>query len=254
MIHLSEGRIQAMLDGELADAEREEALRHLATCAECAAELSALRSAAAEFSAALDALDTTHSLDEARAAIGRRVMRRRVQRVRGSLLRAAAMILGFAAVGSAAVPGSPVRGWIGSAVRGLAAMMADEQPTAPHAVEEVIAGVSVAPHEGRVRIQLANAAPEARLRVRLTDAAQASVQVVGESSAVRFLTGPGRIDVHEIDEVLLVVEIPVSARDARIALDDADLVVKDGDVLRVAGGARVGREVELPLAVDHSMN
>jgi len=250
MIHLSEGRIQALLDGELSEAERKAALDHLATCPECAAEMDALRSAAAEFSAALDALDTTHSIDEARAALGRRMMRRKAQRVRGTLLRAAGLVLGFAAVGSAAVPGSPVREWIGTAVRGLVAVAAEE----PAATAEVIAGVSVAPNGGHVRIQLEGTAPEARLRARLTDAAQASVQVIGEASAVRFRTGPGRIEVREIDNVDLVVELPASAHDARIEFNGIELVVKDGDALRVVDSAQTGRELELPLITDLTMN
>src|SRR5690606_20679058 len=129
--------------------------------------------------------------------------------------RAAGLVLGFAAVGSAAVPGSPVREWLDTAVRGIVGMVAEEAPVAPPAPErEVTAGVSVAPHAGHVRIQLEGVSPEATLHARLTDAAQASVQVIGEAEGVRFRTGPGRIEVRQIGAVELLIELPASVQDA----------------------------------------
>ena len=57
MTHIDEGRLQALIDGELRLDERHRAERHLADCAPCRAELAALRGSVAHFGAAMAALD-----------------------------------------------------------------------------------------------------------------------------------------------------------------------------------------------------
>ena len=63
MTHIDEGRLQALIDGELRLDERHRAERHLAECAPCRAELEALRANGAHFGAAMVQMHRSVGID-----------------------------------------------------------------------------------------------------------------------------------------------------------------------------------------------
>ncbi|NIQ54290.1 MAG: hypothetical protein GWN71_33305, partial [Gammaproteobacteria bacterium] len=72
---------------------------------------------------------------------------------------------------SAAVPGSPVRAWLGSA------LAPDEQQAETVRAPDTSSGVSIAPVDGRIVIEVLDATPGTMLRVRPVTDAKASVVV-----------------------------------------------------------------------------
>lgn len=152
MMHVTEGDLQAYLDGELQHESRAGVEQHLAHCDSCTAELEVLRQAAAGFAVAVALLDSPapevlefvprvqgaagrqaraqqagwHQAEvrpaTERQAAARRTARRQVSSwsvgglVSGApaaLLRAAVVVLLAGGVAWGALPGSPLREWVG---------------------------------------------------------------------------------------------------------------------------------------------
>ncbi|HEX7051814.1 MAG TPA: zf-HC2 domain-containing protein [Longimicrobiales bacterium] len=256
-MHINEGRLQALLDGELDAVERAAVATHVEGCTTCGAELDGLRAAAVRLSNALRRLDVPAPVDRAWARLGQRRAAERAAAVRRALLRAAAMIVGCAAVAAAALPGSPVRAWIGEVWGGAAEKLAEPTvapaPAVPvQAPAPGPAGVSILPSQGRVRILIEGAVPETRLRVRLTSGERVAVYVYGASGA-RFRTGADRIAVAGAGPGEVRIEVPSSLANATVEVDGRLLVAKDGAQLRsTVDSIRPGTEVLLPLGPDPS--
>ncbi|HEX9107216.1 MAG TPA: zf-HC2 domain-containing protein, partial [Longimicrobiales bacterium] len=232
MIHLSEGELQAFLDGQLAADERARVADHLADCAACQAELRQLKAAAVLFTRALAHTDLAPDLAGARSLTLRRgrpapVIRLlgaqspRARVVRRTFLRAAVLVLLVAGAASAAIPGSAVRRLLVNiwhqTTRLFGARPAAPPPArvrftpAPAPAPVPPAGVSVLPDEGQVRILVHDAAPGLRVHVRVLDTDRASVEAQGAASTARFRTGPGRIEVNGARSGDLQLGIPRSA-------------------------------------------
>lgn len=241
MRHLDEGTLQALLDGELSADESAAAARHLEHCPECAGWAAELRAAAGELASAVQLLDRApsvaaayHSFSEsARADRGRRAaLARRL------LLRAAVLVLVFGGLVSAALPGSPVRGWVETlwerTLRTFTSRPAPSAPaSAPTAVVPAPAGLAIMPVDGRVRIVLEAPAPDCQVRVRLVDGERAVLHATGGAASARFRTAPGRIEMVGGGVGEVRVELPRSARDARVEVNGKPYVIKDGDTLRL---------------------
>lgn len=264
MKHLEEGTLQAFLDSELDAQRRAEVMRHLASCPACAADLEVLRSAAETLTAVLGGIDRAPQVDAAYAAVRSAAPHRRfVPRVglsgsrpesgaaagaRRALLRAALLVLGLAAAASAAIPGSPLRQWLSDAWQRVAGMDAPT-PTAPAPETpkppEELAGISILPHAGEVRILVQAPAPDCRIRVRLVDGEQAAVYTAGAAGGARFQTAPGRILVTEAGPGEIRIELPRTARIAVVAVDGRELVVMETRSLRPVAPTLDATDTEL---------
>jgi hypothetical protein len=245
MNHVTEGQLQAYLDGEAVWSDGGRVQEHLRLCGECAAELAELRALNEVAASALSAIDVA-----APAALPawRQVQRRAAARPRGltvgrrALSRAAILLIAAAGVATAALPGSPVRRWIAEAVERMAGVLAPEQQPA---VEPVLpigtgqqAGISVAPSQGRVRVVLVAPAEGARVRVVLVDGSRATVWA-DEAAGARFSSTPGgRVEAHGVSGGEVVVELPRGALVATVEIDGEVVVTKEADAL-VARGVRV---------------
>lgn len=240
MMHPDEGALQALLDDELAPAERAALERHLAGCAACGGELAALRSARAALAGALARLDRPPPSEWARQRVQQRAGRRPAG-VRGAVVlrRAALLVLGSAAVLSATVPGSPVRAWLfGAPERAelARARAGDAEPTSlPAAAPAAPAGVSLRPAGGRVRVVLTAPAPGIRVRMRLHDGERLGVWAAGAAATARFRTAADRVEVAGAGPGELRIEVPRAAQRFVLEVDGRVYLVKEGEQLRFAG-------------------
>lgn len=193
-IHLDDEQIQRRLAGELAATSDAVVRRHLADCADCRDRVSAAERDAEEIEALLRLVD--HPAPPVRAqAIAERASRERspawVRWAAGILL-----VLGLAGVASA-IPGSPLRGWIGSVVELITPFEGPSDAAAPSppapartSTDEPAAGIAVVP--GRLLvIQFMAAGNDARASVSLTDGRPVVVQA--PPGAVTFTSDVDRL-------------------------------------------------------------
>lgn len=236
MGHITDGTAQAYLDGELPPAERAEVGRHILECRACKRQLEALRAASDRFARAMRRLDRPAPVDEARNAVSRRTGRGRMADTRRTLMRAAVAVLVASAVVASALPGSPVREWAVAAWDQATAWFDEEaDPAAPAVTRpapEPAAGLSVAPVDGRIRIEWANPAEGSRLRVRLVEAERALVRAAGGASSARFRTGPGSIRLVGGGRGTLSIALPRGLDRAVVAVDGRPYVIKENGRLR----------------------
>lgn len=243
MAHIEEGVLQAYLDDEVGS--RAEIDAHVHACATCAAELDRLRSASTLFAAAIQGADTSAPVLSALAAVkrtnpviqSRPVITQPARRfARVPLARAAMLLFGFAAAASATIPGSPVRAWVGDALRTVG-VLPQQEPVAPvvpdtpasaGAVEQGddAAALYIEPIEGRIRIVLTDVADDANVRVQIVEADRALVQATGAAAKARFRTAPGRIEMIGVGKGDVVIDMPASVRDASVVADGKVLYVK----------------------------
>ncbi|MBI4537937.1 MAG: hypothetical protein HY704_00335 [Gemmatimonadetes bacterium] len=265
--HLDEGALRALLDGELAGADRETAVEHVAACQACAGALEELRVLATTVSGALAVVDISPDLGRARATVRRRTAARsaspRTLAVRGgagrlslrlprpTLARAAAVLIALGGVVAIAVPGSPLRAWIAVGWEGVVRALRPEAgtltPPAPAAAEREsgATGVRVGPAGGRVRISLTQVPPGAVIRVQLTDAGVAGVYA---GVGTRFRTAPGLVEAA-VAGTDVRVEIPRAAQQATVEVGGELFLRKVGDRLELLGPQRdsAGAEIRFRL-------
>lgn len=243
--HVSDQRLLAYLDGELEPTGRREVLRHVRACGRCSEELELLRSAGRRLSAALERLDTAPPWeglpDRVRQALEARrrgtipfPVERRVGSSashppsRRALATAAAILLLVAGGAAAAIPGSPVRVWVEHSVDAVTGLFAGTPAVDAAADSPVVPlarpGVAVEPLNGRVHVAILEPAEGVEVRVRVTDATVAAVSV----REAGFRTGRGRIEVLAPAAGELLVEIPRSARSARVEVDGRPMLEKRG--------------------------
>jgi anti-sigma factor RsiW len=257
MTHPGDGRLQALLDGELATTERNEVERHVAACEGCAAEFGRLRVANERLVALLGLADEPPPMLAAQAAFHRRRRRSTTAGIRAALPRAAVLVLALGGVAAAAVPGSPLR----EAIESLTLRdRPGETPeahaplppvAAPPAVDDdAVKAVSIAPADGRIRVVVSGAAPELRIRVRLTDGSRAEVTAYGAASGSRFRTAPGRIEVLGSGPGELVVHLPASSA-AYVEVDGRVIAARERGVLRALAPVVAGSEDEPVFRAGH---
>jgi hypothetical protein len=186
----------------------------------------------APVSAALAAVKRAHPVVPARRAVVRPARRL----VRVPLARAAMLIFGFAAVASATIPGSPIRGWVGDALRTVG-VLKKQQPVAPVVPEtpasagaaeqgDDAAALYIEPIDGRIRIILTAVSEDANVRVRIVQADRALVQATGAAAKARFQTAPGRIEMIGVGSGDVVIDMPASVKDASVVADGRVLYEK----------------------------
>lgn len=229
MTHPGEGRLQAYLDGELADEASAGVEDHLHGCRECRETLEALRRSAGVVGTALDrTTPPLPSLERAKARVRRRA---RAAGAGGSLplARAAIVVLLLGAAASTALPGSPVREWILGRWDRASTPAATDGGGGASARSGVGAasGVRTPAAEDGVRVVLTGVEAGTDLRVRFVDGDRAGV-FAPEGS--RFSTGEGRLEA-DVAPGPIRVEVPRGAARARVVVNGTEYVrVGDGRV------------------------
>jgi hypothetical protein len=204
MMHVSEGRLQAYLDGELSSTDRGEITRHLGECSVCSRELGVLQQAATDLSTALRSLDLAapppvrrwSELELQAQGVGSiRTASGGSARV---LLKAAVLVLAVAGVLSAVVPGSPLFGWPAALWERVSSALGREEPpplgsvAEPERIEPGYA--SILPSAGRVRILLDARAAGIPIVVRWVDQERAFIEVAGAPDDHAFNSGEGWLE------------------------------------------------------------
>lgn len=212
-MHVSEGLLEALLDGELREPAAGEVRRHVEVCSHCRAEFEQLRRDGVLLE------DALRSLDHPAPRIPLASIVARASKRRQPLRWAAAIALFVVAAGTAyALPGSPVRRWIDQLV-GVPAK--EESKTSPD-----VAGVALAPGEHFSVVFTAPRAPGS-LTITLTDNATISVRRRGgeatfnaELDRLRIETGTASTDFE--------VAIPRDAVSVEVVVDGRRVFLKDG--------------------------
>ncbi|WP_419937050.1 anti-sigma factor family protein [Candidatus Palauibacter sp.] len=250
-LHVGDGALLALLDGELTTAERRPVEAHLASCPECAARSDEMRFATRRATAALDLLAVPESRIEMPAALREAARRapmplanaraRRWARLSRRSVAVAAGVTLLVAAGAYAVPGSPVKGWVDDGLDAVAAWIADDSQVAGDAGPS---RVSVAPREGAVRIMVVGGHEGTRLTVELSDGETATVAARDAS----FHVEPGVIEVAgAADEIR--VTLPRDAAIGSVVIDEREVVRLEGGELRRTDSAAAS-PVEIFLGTD----
>ncbi len=270
MDHLSEGQLQAYLDGEVESAAAHRLATHLEACAVCIRTLASMRAGAERAARALVWLDrpvsTAAAMDGAPAAhvhssvaevagahddvAARRIDAHRPWRrpARVGFLKAAMLALFASGAAAAAIPGSPVQRWLGAAWERLTAPEAApdavqvEPPATPESVDapapeapaREMTSISIEPVEGTIRVMLVGAQQTQAVRVVLVDAPNATVEADAAANT-RFSTGPSRIQASGLGTGIVTVFLPRSLAQAVVEADGQVLLEKDGTAIRTFG-------------------
>jgi len=193
MIHLSDADLQAWIDEELDPGNRVHVADHLASCSDCRELLNELRATAELFSEALELHDEDmRRLSDRERPVSQPAGIWTLPRWVG---RAAAvtLLLGGAAV-AAVIPGSPLR-------ERILGTDAEAPISAPEASATSAADVSpstsimVRPLEGRLRIRIIQYPVGTRIRIALTDGANAVASLPDGEPNARFVVAAGLLEV-----------------------------------------------------------
>ena len=243
-LHVGDGALLALLDGELTTAERRPVETHLASCPECAARSDEMRFATRRATAPESRLEMPAALREAARRAPMPLANARARRWARLSRRSVAVAAGvtlLAAAGAYAVPGSPVRGWVDDGLDAVAAWIADDSQVAGDAGPS---RVSVAPREGAVRIMVVGGHEGTRLTVGLSDGETATVAARDAS----FHVEPGVIEVAgAADEIR--VTLPRDAAIGSVVIDEREVVRLEGGELRRTDSAAAS-PVEIFLGAD----
>lgn len=266
MNHLSEGQLQAFLDGEVEGAAARSLAVHLEACAVCTDTLAGMRAAAVRVSHALAWLDrpastaaaiqpgiTALAAERATEVVGANddadVLRIDAHRswgrpARVGFLKAAMLALLVTSAAAAAIPGSPVQRWLIGAWDQLTRPdpVSVQEPDAPGtigpatapAASTELASISIEPVDGRLTVLLDGAERVQSIRVVLVDAPTATVETEA-SAATRFSTGPSRIQATGLGSGVVHVLLPRSLAYASIVADGQTLLQKEGTTLQTPG-------------------
>jgi len=212
-MHVDEGLLQALLDGEVDPAAAAEARRHIDACSQCRGLLEALRGNDRWLEGVLRSID--HPLP--RVSVETIVTRAR--RSRRPLRWAAAVAFALLAAGTAyALPGSPVRRWIEQLVGSRGGKVTAPVPD--------VAGVAL-PAGQHFSIVFSNPHPAGSLAITFTDDSTISARRRGgaatfaaEIDQLRIITGSAPTDFE--------IAIPRQARWVEVVVGGRRVFLKDG--------------------------
>ena len=252
MPHIAEHELLEYIDRELTADRRADVGRHVEDCPACGAELDGLRAVSRGLTAALQQFDVApdYGVD---AVIARRKSRGQRYLALRALAKAAVLVFVIGGAGAAAIPGSPVREWVADAWSGARSLLGLAAETPPSAVEieppesaTEVAMIAVPLVDGRIRIDIQNAAPDAVVRVVVTAATDAAVTARGAS----YRTGSGWIEVLDAASGIIRIELPQGAASAVVSVDGAPKVLKEGANLRLLTAAADSSGSELQFRVE----
>ena len=216
-MHLDEGALQALIDGELDAAAVTAVRQHLDACGDCRTRFEELRQDEELLRRVLPALDQPRNAISAGQLMSRARTERRLYRLRW------AAVIAFLVIGAGAlyaVPGSPLRRWI-------------DRLAGRRAAVEAPAGVALPPG-ARFHITFAaTPASAGRVTIRLTDdsiidarSLNAPARFVAEIDGLRIEPlGPGTEFAIGIPRAAPWVDVVAGGR--RILLKDAARIVTD---------------------------
>jgi hypothetical protein len=254
MDHLTEGQLQAYLDGEVEGAQAQSLAAHLETCGQCARAFAEMRAAAERVSLALGFIDRPAPTAAAFVAVVganpdvsvRSIAAHRSwgRPARVGVLKAAMLALFATGAAAAAIPGSPVQRWLGTAWQRLTGAEAvatveteattpDVEPTPAEAPARP-ASISIEPVDGVIAVTLRDIGRAEALRVVFVDNDRATVEAEGGADA-RFRTGPSSIEAIGLGAGLVTVSLPRSLRELSVSVDGNVLLEKQDGTLRTAG-------------------
>ncbi len=269
MTHLDDGRLHALMDEELGDADILAVRRHLGTCDACKDRMAELGERSALVARALGHLDTAAPPAGARDAVlerlgslsgaeqadpvhplaspERSLSKNRARVFRMPLARAAILVLFLSGSVATALPASPVRGWI-AAGWALVIDLFDpsddsERPIgpdgeAPARIQDGVdaqsgtpAGVRLDAAEGEIIIVLSGVSSGTLIVVRMVPGRVAGAFA---DDPATFRTSEGRIEViGAVGRVL--VDLPQDAASASIVVNGGIYVRKEGDRIDAPG-------------------
>ncbi len=249
-MHMNDERLQRLIDDELASAEKDAALQHVASCADCRRRVEDGTREKDRVHELLRSLDAPAPAVTADAIVRRaeaeepgRAEIATASRSRATWLRRAAgfaIVIGIAGA-AYAIPGSPVRGWIHDVTRKL---VGRPETPAPAPGRTGVSGVAVAPGD-RLSILIEPGALGAEVRIDLTDGSD--VQVHGPAGAAAYTSSAGYLLIRGRDSsAVFDVQIPRSAPWVEIRARDERVFLKEGPRV-TTGGSRVGDRYVLPL-------
>lgn len=192
-MHLHDGELQALLDGELAGNETASLRAHIAECEQCSAKMETMKFAFREAGQLLTALDESPPAISADQLIeiaeGRDISARRAPR--GIAWAASIAGLIVATVVAAAIPGSPVQ----TIVQNLLEQLGTEspEPMAPAESWDAQAGVAMAP-DSAIEIVFEATQPSGSIEIQLIQTDVARVEVRGDP--IGFAVGDQSIQVE----------------------------------------------------------
>jgi hypothetical protein len=241
MIHPDEGRLRALLDEELPEAEAAELRAHLGSCAACDAALRRTEETQVLTTALLDAIDVPAPVERVRARLAERRggaprQKRSFWVGRSDLAKAALLLLGFSGAVAAAVhPASPLRRLIGTE-RSVTAT-APTAPVQPEAAtlagpaREVGVRLSVA-GEG-ARVALGGATPRGTIELSWVVESTAAVYAP-EGTTFSTSEAAGRIDA-ELAPGIVRIELPIGAPRASLIVNGRVYMEKVGERIEYPG-------------------
>ena len=282
MTHLDDGRLRALMDDELSDADLEATRRHLEDCEPCRLRMTELEGRSELVAQALGQLDTAAPAAGARTAVLERIRslppggrvspveqfataehsgpQSRARALRTPLARAAMLVLFLGAGIVTALPASPVRGWI-AAGWARAADLFDAPdntgtPVGPPgevtlptpdggggAQDGTLAGVRTDATGEGISIVLRGIAPGSLIVVRLVSGGEAGAFA---DEPATFVTAEGRIEVIGAAD-LVFVDFPLEAAAASIEVNGGIYLTRVGERIEVTGPivARTPEEIHL---------
>lgn len=248
-MHLDEGLVQRLLDGELSPRDEQTAREHLEACAACQERLEQAQKSARELSSLLEALDEPAPKLEAASLIVRAGGAGRSRAGLAWLRRAAAILLVIGITGIVyAVPGSPVRQWVHSMVENaVRSAFHPTQDTTGGETSEPGAGLSVLPERNLLIVfRLGMVHGEGQASVRLTDGRE--VEIYAPAGTATFASSPGRlqIDIQRLPATF-EIRIPRTAPSVEIRADQIPILVKRDGRIATSAPTAPGGAYSLPL-------
>ena len=243
-MHLDEGRIQRLMDGELDAAAAKAVMDHATQCQECSERLADARRDALVTSGALAMLDRPAPRIEA-AAVAARAQAEWEPSVS---MRAAGILLAIGLIGAAfaayAAPGSPVPAWVESFAAWLGGRPA-ERSAAESPPTRGEAGIAVTPGPSLL-VVFTTAQAAGVARVSLIDGDEVIIRA--PHGAATFSSEPDRVVIHNAGSTAdFTIELPRGAPRVEIRLGDQRLLLKEG--ARVSGvGTPAAESLLLPLS------
>lgn len=258
MDHPDEGRLRALVDRELVDADASEVRAHVGVCGECDATVRRMEETQLLATALLDALDGPPPTERVRARIAER--RGEMERARQArrfgfgrreLTRAALMVLGFSGAVAAAVhPASPMRKLFAPEPQALV-IAPTVEPTSTVAASVAPArevGVRLAVPPGGMRVALAGVAPGSSVQLAWVEDEAASVYAP-EGTSFTTAEALGRIEAQMTGAGTVRIELPREIARASLTVNGSSYLEKTGERIDFPGapalvdGPRVSFEV-----------
>ena len=234
-MHLDDGVIQRLADGEPSTGGDAEVRAHIEVCSACRDRLAQAMRENSEMEAILQVVDHPVPVVDPEVLVAQPAPPR-VPWLRW----AAIVVLGLGISGVAyAAPGSPLRGWV-SAISDLVPSSEPTETTPEEAGERQpadsdIGGLAVDPGD-RLLIQISGDASSGQAVIRLTNAAE--LEVRGAPGTASFTSDLERLTIDGLQSGTIQIDIPSSAPRVEIRVGARTVMLKEGPAI-VAGGVEL---------------